>query len=238
MKFRKIRAALTVGSGVKAILATTSPLQGLFDRPGATHEFCNRQALIILRRDGFSHCAAFLQQYLPQLTAGVYWADEGWKNVGHYLEAGSEKGLWRFPSAVDEFRHYFGQAFLRARQGEPAKAAFFLGAAVHLVQDLCVPHHARARVLAGHKQYESWVQANCQRYAVDAAGIYHDEHLAHTLLLKNAAVAADFFTWVEADASELSYHNATAILLPRAQRATAGLFLQFFSAAGAILRAA
>ncbi len=238
MKFRKIRAALTVSTGVKVLLATTGPLQGLFDRPGMTHEFCNRQALHILRRDGFSRCSGFFQQYLPQLTAGVYWADEGWKNVGHYLEAGSEKGLWQFPSAIDEFRCYYGQAFHRARQGDCAKAAFFLGAAVHLVQDLCVPHHARARVLAGHKQYESWVQANCQRYAVDAEGIYQDSHLAHTLLLKNAVVAADLLTWVEADAGELSYHNATAILLPQAQRATAGLLLQFFSAAGTVLQAA
>lgn len=238
MKFRTIRAALTVGVGVKAILATTAPLQGLFDRPGATHEFCNRQAIVILRRDGFSRCATFFQQYLPQLTAGVYWADEGWKNVGHYLEAGSEKGLWRFPSAVDEFRRYYGQAFHRARQGDYIKAAFFLGAAAHLVQDLCVPHHARARLLAGHKQYEGWAQANCQRYAVDSAGVYQDGHLAHALLLKNTALAADFLTWVDADASELSYHNATAILLPQAQRATAGLLQQFFSAAAAVLQAA
>lgn len=238
MKLQKIRAAHLVGVGVQAILATTGPLQGLFDRPGATHEFCNLQAVQILRRDGFSRCAGFIQQYLPQLTAGVYWADEGWKNVGHYLVVGSEKGLWRFPTAIEEFRRYFGQAFYRVRRGDRAKAAFFLGAAAHLVQDLCVPHHARARVLSGHQQYETWAQANCQRYAVDSAGIYQEEHLAHTLLLKNAIVAADMLSWVEPDAGELSYHNATAILLPRAQRATAGLFLQFYSAAGTLLQAA
>ncbi|MDR3559979.1 MAG: zinc dependent phospholipase C family protein [Negativicutes bacterium] len=238
MKLRTIRTALTVGGGVKALLATTGPLQGLFDRPGVTHEFCNRQALTILRRDGFVGCANFFQQYLPELTAGVYWADEGWKNVGHYFQAGSEKGLWRFPSAIEEFRCYFGQALSRARQGNSNKAAFFLGAAAHLVQDLCVPHHARAKVMAGHQQYEGWAQENFLRYAVDAAGIYHEDNLAHSLILKNAAVSADFLDWVGADAGELAYHNATAILLPRAQQTTAGLLLQFFTAAGAILRAA
>jgi phospholipase C len=238
MKLQALRTALTVGGGVKLLLATTGPLQGLFDLPGITHEFCNRQALAILRRDGFIRCAGFLQRYQAELNAGVYWADEGWKNVGHYLEAGSGAGLWRFPSAVEDFRCYFGQALQQARRGCGRRAAFFLGAAAHLLQDLCVPHHARAKVLDGHKQYELWVKANYTRYAVETGGLYHQAPPSHSLLLQNAAVAADMFGWVAADGTELSYHKATAILLPRAQRTTAGLYLQFYAAAGNALQAA
>jgi len=238
MNFHAVRATLTVGSGVKVLLATTGPLQGLFDRPAITHEFCNRQALSILRRDGLINCAGFFQRYLRELNAGVYWADEGWKNVGHYFEPESEKGLWRFPNAITDFRCYFSQALYQARRGNSAKAAFFLGAAAHLVQDLCVPHHARAKLLFGHKQYESWVRERYARYAVDNGGIYQDKQLAHQLLLKNAAVAADLLSWVAADADESLYCQATTILLPMAQRTTAGLFLQFYTAAAAVLRAA
>lgn len=238
MKLLPQRGALTVGGGVKVLLATTSPLQGFFDLPGTTHEFCNRQALAILRRDGFSLCASFVQRYLKEINAGVYWADTGWKNVGHYFEIGSDKGLWRFPSAIDEFRCYFSQAFSKARQGDAAKSAFYLGAATHLVQDLCVPHHACVKLLAGHQQYEFWAQAHCKDYAVDSGGIYHEGRRAHGLLHQNATVAADFIAWVDVDAGAGSYHKATTILLPLAQRTTAGLFLQFFAAARTVLCAA
>lgn len=238
MDLRTMRAALTIGGGVKVLLATTGPLQGFFDRPGITHEFCNSQALSILRRDGFSRCAGFVQRHLREINAGVYWADDGWKNVGHYLEADSGKGLWRFPNAINDFRCYFHQALYQARRGDCYKAAFFLGAATHLLQDLCVPHHARVKLLSGHKQYEVWAQDQYRKYAVDAAGIYHEGQQTHAMLLKNAAVAADFLSWVQADSGELAYHKATAILLPRAQQTTAGLFQQFFTAAGTALRAA
>jgi len=238
MNLHTVSRTLTVGSSVKVLLATTSPLQGLFDRPAITHEFCNQQALTILRRDGLIHCAAFFQRYLRELNAGVYWADEGWKNVGHYLEPKSEKGLWRFPSAITDFRCYFSQALNQARSGNSAKAAFFLGAAAHLVQDLCVPHHARAKLLSGHKRYEGWARENYANFAVDSGGIYQEKQPAHLLLLKNAAVAGDFLSWVSAEADESLYSQATTILLPLAQRTTAGLLLQFFTVAQTALRAA
>jgi len=238
MNLHAARAVFSVGAGLKILLSTTGPLQGLFDRPEPTHVFCNRQALTILRRDGFTRCAIFCEQHFRELNAGVYWADEGWKNVSHYFEAGSGKGLWRFSSAVADFRHYFGRALYHARCGDGRRAAFFLGAASHLVQDLCVPHHARAKVLDGHKRYEAWAGRHYTKYAVERGGIYHQEHPTHSLLLGNAALAADFFGWVDEGGTDLSYHKATAVLLPRAQRTTAGLFLQFYAAAGGALQAA
>lgn len=230
--------ALTVAGGVKLLLSTTGPLQNFFDPPSTTHEFCNRQALAILRRDGFSSCAGLVQRYLKEINAGVYWADEGWKNVGHFFQIGADKGLWRFPTAIDEFRCYYSQALYKARRGDAAKSAFYLGAAAHLLQDLCVPHHARVKLLAGHQQYESWAQSHCREYAVDGGGIYHEDRCTHGLLHQNAKVAADLIDWVGADAGVVSYHNATTILLPLAQRTTAGLFLQYFTAAGAVICAA
>lgn len=238
MNLRALKAAVSVGGGVKMLLATTGPLQTLFDRPGKTHEFCNRQALTILKRDGLGRCARFFERHLKDLNAGVYWADEGWKNVGHYFEPGSAKGLWRFPSAVWDFRHYFERSLYHARRGDGARAAFYVGAAAHLVQDLCVPHHARAKLLDGHKQFETWAERHHASYAVESGGVYHENHPAHALLIRNAAVAADLLSWVGPEGAELSYHKATAILLPRAQRTTAGLFLQFYAAAGGALQAA
>ncbi|HMM22199.1 MAG TPA: zinc dependent phospholipase C family protein [Selenomonadales bacterium] len=232
--FRMSQARFAAQMGLKLLVATTGPLQGLWDRPGLTHEFCNRQAIAILRQDGFGRCADTFERQLAALNAGVYWADEGCKNVGHYLDLKADKGLWRFPSATVEFRRYFGQALYHARRNTWYEAAFFLGAAAHLVQDLCVPHHATAKVFSGHQQYETWVEKRRANYLVDRGGIYAAGHPSHELLLKNARLAAEFLDQVDNRATSGSYHQATGILLPQAQRTTAGLFYQFYAAVGAI----
>lgn len=231
--FRISQTGFAVGTGLKLLASTTGPLQGLWDRPGVTHELCNRQALVILRKDGFRHCAEIFEQYLGSMNEGVYWADEGCKNVTHYLDLKADKGLWHFPSAIGEFRRYFSEALLQARRRAWADAAFFLGAAAHLVQDLCVPHHASGKVFFGHKKYETWVERERGNYIVDRGGLYVEGHPTHQLLLINARLAAGFLDQVGNRATVNSYHLATEILLPQAQRATAGLFYQFYTAVGA-----
>jgi phospholipase C len=211
----------------RLVLTTTGPLQKLIDHPGATHEFCNTQALKILQHDGFSRCATFFLQYAKELNSGVYWADQGWKNVSHFFKPASTKGLWRFPGATEEFEQHLSQAMKTMRQGNLRKAVFFLGAAAHLAQDLCVPHHALGKMFAGHQQYETWVQQHYDQYAVNSHGIYWEgEPVA--ILPANAAVSADLFKWVETDTSERWYHKATEILLPLAQCTTAGLLQWFY----------
>lgn len=219
-----------VVAGAKLLLAAVSPFQNLFDTPSVTHEFINRQALTILRRDGYLRCADFFEQYINELNAGVYWADKGWKNISHYFEPGTGKGLWQFPTALDDFSGYLQVALAGAWRGDIRKSAFFLGAAAHLVQDLCVPHHARAKLFSGHKEYESWVKENFTAYAANNNGLYSKTAIPHDLLVDNAAVAADLLDWVIEENYTL-FHAATAILLPRAQQATAGLLERFFSLA-------
>ncbi|MBC7884005.1 MAG: zinc dependent phospholipase C family protein, partial [Saprospiraceae bacterium] len=148
---------LAVG-GAKLVLTAISPFQKLFDPPGITHEFCNHQAITILRNDGFEIYAQFLTTYKAELNAGVYWADKGWRNVSHYFEPASGKGLWQFATAIETFHSFYQQGIHNIYRRNYRQAVFLLGATAHLMQDLCVPHHARAQIFSGHKEYESWVQ--------------------------------------------------------------------------------
>ena len=222
--------SLVVG-GAKLVLTAVSPFQELFDPPGITHEFCNHQGITILHNDGFALDAQFLTTYMTELNAGVYWADKGWRNVSHYFEPSSGKGLWQFATAMETFHSYYQQGLNHMGRKNYRQAVFFLGAAAHLLQDLCVPHHTRAKIFSGHKEYESWVQQHYDDYAVADNGIYcEDSNLATHHLLGNATVAADLFDWVDLDHGANNYHDATTILLTLAQRSTAGLFLRFCAA--------
>ncbi|CUH96471.1 hypothetical protein P22_2561 [Propionispora sp. 2/2-37] len=223
----------SVEIGAKLLLTVVSPLQGILDSPGVTHEFCNRQAVTILTEDGLERCAAFFNCYLQQLNAGVYWADSGWKNISHYFEPVTAKGLWKFKSAMEEFRIYYQQALQWMDKQNPGRAVFFLGAAAHLLQDLCVPHHARSKLFGGHKDYEQWAEKHHADYAITMNGRYEELQNPQLGLLKNALIAADLWEWVNETATGDSYHRATAILLPLAQASTAGLLHKFFEASGA-----
>jgi len=216
--------------GVKLLLATAAPLQAIIDKPCVTHEFCNRQALAILRHEGLKSCSDYFQRYLDKINAGACWADAGWKNVNHYYEPASGKGLWMFANAVEDFNKYYNLAIKWLFQGNYGQAAFFLGAALHLVQDLCVPHHARSLLFHGHKQYEEWVRRNFNAFRADNLGNYTTGKPIRSLLHYNAVIAADFLDWVGIDAAENRYRDATAVLLPLAQRTTADTLLQYYAA--------
>lgn len=213
-------------AGVNLLLAVVSPLQNLLDQPSITHEFLNKQAITILANDGLKRCAQLLQSFTLELNAGVYWADKGWKNVSHYYEPLTGKGLWRFPTALDDFSLYFQAAVAAANQNALAKSIFFLGAAAHLLQDLCVPHHARAKLFSGHKEYENWVKTHHYNFAATDQGIYNNGKNLSQLLITNALTAADLLDWV-LEENHTRFHTVTTILLPLAERSTAGLFEHF-----------
>jgi phospholipase C len=209
------------------LLAAVAPFQSFFDHPATTHEFCNRQGLQILRNDGFGHYADFLQDYTKELNMGVNWADKGWKNVHHYFDPVTKKGLWQFAAAPSIFNMYYQQALQFARRCHFRRAVFFLGAAAHLVQDVCVPHHARAKLFDGHKQYEVWAQENFTGYAVINGGAYSEKRLPTNLLVANARIAADFFDQVRHEGDTVNYRKVTTEVLALAQRSTASLLQSF-----------
>lgn len=212
---------------IHLMLGVVSPLQKVLDKPGFTHEFCNRQALAILRNDGLEKYADLLAPFEAELNQGVYWADKDWKNVNHYFEPHTRKGLWNFNNAIDTFEMYYQYSLQYLRQYDVKKSIFYLGAATHLLQDLCVPHHARAKLLYGHKAYEQWAQAHCKDYETATGGLYNEISSPKDLAIKNAETAADFFDWVRYEGDTIFYGKVTSNLLTLAQRSTAGLFLSY-----------
>lgn len=209
------------------LLVTASPLQRFIDKPAITHAFCNIQAIQIMSGDTALPYADFFSTYLKDINNGGYWADSQWKNIDHYLQPDTGRGIWPFGNALDTFQQYFSCAIKEARRENRRKAAFFLGAAAHLVQDMCVPHHARGCMFNGHQDYESWAMKNCRHYAVDSLGIYLRGTKIAALILDNARVAAELLDSVDTDKAAVDYEGVTEITLPLAQRSTAGLFEHF-----------
>jgi hypothetical protein len=81
------------------------------------------------------------------------------------------------------------------------------------------PKDVKYPIWAWH--YESWAEEHVENYVVFAGGLYKDN-------IKNAGewVSCDLFSLVK-DSSVRGYHLATANMLPRTQRTTAGFFHYF-----------
>lgn len=215
----------------KAILKVVSPIQRVLDlNPAETHVFLNTQGVKILYNDGYKKISNYMNNYIVEINKGVVWADQGWKNFAHYLDPYQNKGIWPWPDAKLECNYYFNKAIKFWRKGNIGKSMFFLGAAVHLVQDMCVPHHARGVALNGHSSYERWVQHHFPLYSVNSNGIYNIAPSVDDWITYNARIAWSHYPdGLGCTALEDYYHQTTTILLAQAQRTTAGFLLYFFN---------
>ena len=99
-----------------------------------------------------------------------------------------------------------------------------------MVQDMCVPHHASSTIFAGHQAFESWAQENCHSFQAMSDGDYRKKSAAEWLTA-NAKVAFELVHLVK-DRFAGSYETATDVLLPLAQRTSAGFFADFFRQMG------
>ena len=194
---------------------------------GETHAFCVKRAVEILKNDGYGKEAAMLGSFQYQLEEGAKWADKGWKSFYHFYHAESGIGKWIWPNAILVCEEYLGKAYRLWKKRRHDSAMFYLGAASHLVQDMCVPHHACCVLTDGHKEYELWAELNRERYAVYDQGIYLKVNRAGEWVRLNALFSGRYYMYVGADSTEVEYDYSTRLLLPRAQRSTSGFWLWF-----------
>lgn len=216
--------------GIALLTATAGPMQRLVDQScGLTHQYCNDQALSILKANGLTQEVVLLEEFYEQLQQGVVWADQHWQNVHHFFNPDTRRGLWQFFNAAVAYSEHYAAAIKFMRQGRLRDAVFYLGAAAHIVQDTCVPHHAKCKLFSGHKQYEHWVETHLSEFIFK--GTFHMSAAnSYETMRNNAGIALDFYSYVIEGAGDYHFFKATETLLPLAQESTVNLFYSFCTA--------
>ncbi|WP_407307017.1 zinc dependent phospholipase C family protein [Desulfosporosinus sp. SB140] len=222
-----ILSGQTLNKVTKALLAPVRPFQVFLDAPSPTHVHCLQQAYNVLGKDGREDVVTYFRPYDDWLTKGLFWADQGWKNICHYFFDPQKQGRLHWPGADAECQYYFNKAIAMCHQNVP-KGMFYLGAALHLVQDMCVPHHALGVVFDGHQEFERWTSNNLQYFTAKQNGIYKPFTHPSQWIRYNVEKAALFYPLVsqEKGCSEENYYVAAGELLPLTVYTTAG-FLVF-----------
>ena len=210
----------------KVLLKAGTPIQKIFDMGGETHIFINNQAAQILKNDGMLDVLGIIEKYRRYIDMGNLWADKGWKYLAHYYSPDTGKGIIPFITAATECQSYLDGALYCWNSGNKQKSMFYLGAAAHIVQDMCVPHHAKGIAFNGHRKFELWIMNNKEKFRAKKDGLYRYFKSINDLINYNANTAQKYYN----DVSSFNiggYTKAGSNLLTLAQRATACLYNHF-----------
>lgn len=225
---RAERMALSVAGGVvlagAALWTSNRHLRG-----GAVHEKITRRAIEQLYRVD-AEGARWYARHMTPLARGMAWADRGYMPLFHFYRPDNGRGVVPGMSAYRLAYRYGRLAVEALRKGEEERAVFYLGAAIHLVQDATIPQHAQARILGGHSQYERFVRVryawtSCKHDALVGLAAQSPENA----LRENAERALHAFDECGqcAQGREMGYTCVAQRMLPIAERSTAQCLLWF-----------
>ncbi len=194
------------------------------------HRNINAQALEILKNDGFLDANCFFSDYIEYLDEGVVWADQDFKSMGHFYNPVRNRGLYGSNNALVLALKYYKNAIEEWKKGDNEKSMFYLGATVHLVQDMSVPQHANIRLLDNHRQYENFIKRayhSTPAYKADKGGYYISSiEEAVKCSARNAIKIYSRLKDIRDD--EKRHHTIAKFTLPLAQKTTAGCFMRFY----------
>ena len=198
------------------------------------HKFINVQALEILKNDKFYDAYFLCSDYILELNAGVVWADQDFKSIGHFYSPRKDRGLYGHHNALFLAESYYNKAKCYWKQDNIGKAMFYLGATVHLVQDMTIPQHANIRLMDNHRQYEGFVikiYKEVDIFRASEGGIYLKS--VEEFIRYNAKIAIKAYKKFHGiSENNKRFFRITKYILPLAEKTTAGCFLMFYSDIG------
>lgn len=180
------------------------------------HEYCLNQSITLLSDGGRPQFAGMLKPYVSFMHQGSNWTDQGLRNLSHFYHPLEKKGLPGVHHAADELQSALEQMEKARKLQNPPRYFFCLGIALHLIQDLCVPHHVFGCLLQGHRTYESWVLGHHHHY--QASGPSNGRYQKHQDILEANAWTAMGHEVLLHQPSETQMHEGTSVLLPLAQQ--------------------
>jgi len=195
------------------------------------HKSINIQALKILKNDNYIDAYYFFSDYIEQLNDGVTWADQDLRSMGHFYNPYRKRGLYGNRDALSLAEEYYDRALCEWKANDIEKAMFYLGAAIHLVQDMAVPQHANIRLLDNHRQYENFIRRtyiNTPKFKVYSGGYYFMHKIGEAVTC-NARNSIKIYSRLKRiNNVEKRFFTITKFILHLAQRTTAGCLMMFY----------
>ncbi|NLZ38760.1 MAG: hypothetical protein GX893_04045 [Firmicutes bacterium] len=164
----------------------------------------------------------------------------------HFHHPWSHRGYLTKKSSANVTAELFAAAEKLWLEGNKEKAVFQLGRALHLLQDIFIPHHSGITAVKGHGDLEKWLTDNWKKYRVESGGFYHwsekfcdADGNCHSVNSANPYDWIDYgshlsFAWyreffANSKYNEETFKKAAKLIIPNALKFSAGFVHLFFS---------
>jgi len=196
------------------------------------HIFIQKQALNILKVNGYENEYNFFMKYIYNINNGLVWADQDFKCYHHFYNPKAQRGKFGYEeNAMTLSSSYYNRALEYLKLGDYEKSMFYLGAACHIVQDLTIPQHAKGKLLDNHRNFELYVRANYKnnnKFRTEEKAIYFNRIEDYIDYNSRIAIKLDYMYGNITNLTTKFYLTAVkAITL--SQRTTAGCLIMFYN---------
>lgn len=217
---------------LKTIFGVANPIKkSIMKTHCKVHKFINFHALNILKNDKYINEYRFFHSFILDINEGAVWADQDFKSSNHFYNPYKKRGLYGRKSAMDLGINYYEEALKLWDKGEFNKSMFYLGATLHIIQDMTIPQHANIRLLDNHHQYESYVKHTYEyikEFQVEK-GTYLLDSIEDYIRF-NSRVAIKIYNRFKIISDEKNrFYRITRCGLPLAERTTAGAMIMFYN---------
>lgn len=216
---------------LKTLFYAINPIKkSIMETQCKVHKHINIQALKILKNDKYVKEYDFFNKYILKINEGAVWADQDFKSSNHFYNPYKKKGLYGRKTAMDLGVEYYEKAIKFWKEKEFEEGAFYLGAALHIIQDMTVPQHANIRLLDDHRQYENYViKTHEYMYNIEVnKGTYLLESIEEYIRFNSRMALKIYkkFRFISKD--EKRYYRIARCGLSLAKRTTAGAMVMFY----------
>lgn len=223
------------GMVFKSILWMLNPFKKKIIRTECkVHRFINYQSLKLLATHNYVEEFDLYNHYLEEMNRGVVWADQDFKSTGHFYSPTKRRGMYGHLNARHLTHKYYNKALYHWNKGHKSRSIFFLGAAVHIIQDMTIPQHVNIRLLDNHRQYENFVKTTydiVKEFRTYEKPIEFKKLDSYIIFNGKTALKA-YKENKKINDSRERYYRMTKCSLPLAQRTTAGCMLKFLKDIG------
>ena len=216
---------------LNTVFSVTNPFKKAMIRTQCeVHKSININALKILNNDKYFSEYYLFNNHISHINEGAVWADQDYRSSNHFYNPFKKKGLFGRKDAMELGRDYYYNALSLWHLGSLSESMFYLGAALHIIQDMTVPQHANIRLLDNHRQYETYIKRTYKyisEFKIKEGSYILDSIEDYIRFNTRVAIRIDRH-FKNIDHEEDRYYRIARCGLPLAQRTTAGAFVTFY----------
>ncbi|HZK24380.1 MAG TPA: zinc dependent phospholipase C family protein [Oscillospiraceae bacterium] len=166
---------------------------------------------LILANDGKQEIALFFNEvdgesgkkFIEFLVDGTQDADQPLSGgyiltLCHFHHPWTHRGYLVGKSSADEITAIFTTATTLWQEEKTAEAIYQLGRALHLLQDIFIPHHSGITGVKGHGELEKWLTENWLAYQTTSGGYYQwEEDFYHQNGHQHHVSSTNPYDWID-----------------------------------------